>query len=308
MDLTQLRTVVAVAEMNGFSAAAHSLNLTQSAVSAQIRRLEGTLGVQLFERTSRSVALTDEGAALLPYARHVLHLAELATTAVSQARTPPALRLGITSEQAAHHLPEILDRLTAEVGDVPVEIECAVSTVLTERLAEGLLDVALTIRHGPGSTGETLGVEPLVWVGPPGIELDPAAPVPLACNPEGCIHRAHAIDALIRAGRSWTVRYMSDSPAAANAALTAGLAIGVKADHAIPDGCADVGTRLGLPDLGTVTVELHRSPTAVSPACRSLVEIVRAVYATLRTTVPVSTRGASPTEPAVPAFSAPHPT
>lgn len=283
MELSQLRSLVAVAELNGFSAAAQSLNLTQSAVSAQIRRLEKGLGVRLFDRTSRSVTLTDAGGSLMPYARRILYLTELASTSVSQSQTPPALRFGITSEQAAHHLPEILRRFTEDFGDVPLQIDCAVSTDLTERLANGLLDVALTIRHetdrnGGGPMGETLGIEPLVWVGSAGLDLPADQPIPLACNPEGCIHRAHAIDALTRAGRPWTVRYTSDSPAAANATLEAGLAIGVKADHAVPQGCIDIGERAGLPALANVTVELHRGPTAVSPAGSAFIDIVREVY------------------------------
>ena len=66
MELHQLQTFVAVAETHGFSSAAQILNLTQSAVSSQIVRLEKDLGVRLFDRTTRSVALTDAGTTLLP--------------------------------------------------------------------------------------------------------------------------------------------------------------------------------------------------------------------------------------------------
>jgi DNA-binding transcriptional LysR family regulator len=97
-----------VAETGGFSAAARTLNLTQSAVSLQIKRLEQQTGVDLFQRNSRRVRLTEEGGALLPYARRFLNLQESARSALAQARLRPAVRVGLSEEQAGCYLPAIL--------------------------------------------------------------------------------------------------------------------------------------------------------------------------------------------------------
>lgn len=277
MDLHQLATFVAVAETHGFSAAAHLLNLTQSAVSAQISRLEKELGVRLFERTTRSVVLTDAGTTLLPYARQLLNLSDTASSLVSGEGNRPALRLGITTEQADRFLPEILRRFTGLHPEVGVQIDCSVSSVLADKMADGLLDVALTIRHSDTPAGETIDIEDLVWIGHPDMHWDRESALPIAANPEGCIHRAHAIDALARAGIGWTVRYVSDSAAAVNATVSAGLAVAVKARRSVPAGLVEMGETLGLPALAPVTVDLHRAPTAVTKADEDLVAVVREV-------------------------------
>ncbi len=278
MDFDQLRSFVAVADSGGFSAAASQLNLTQSAVSAQIRRLEERLSVRLFDRTSRSVALTAAGGALLPYARRMLHLDALAETAVGESQERPALRFGITDEQADYHLAALLSAFAAQYPDERLAIECDVSPRLIERLQNGFLDLALVVRHGPEAGGEALDTDRLVWTARADFDLPEGAPVPLACNPEGCVYRARAVEALTGIGRRWSVRYTSQNPPALNAALAAGLAVSVKAERSVPEGCVDVGPRLGLPELAPIAVELHRAPTAVSPACEAFVGLLEARY------------------------------
>ena len=72
MELRHLRTLDAIARHGSFTRAAEELHLAQSALSQQIRRLDGELGVQVLRRTSRSVGVTPEGAVVLAYARRVL--------------------------------------------------------------------------------------------------------------------------------------------------------------------------------------------------------------------------------------------
>src|SRR4051794_31066850 len=78
LDFELLRAFVAVAECGGFHRAAELLNLTQSTVSQQIKRLELETKRPLFRRTTRSVALTDDGEMLLGDARRLLQLEEAA--------------------------------------------------------------------------------------------------------------------------------------------------------------------------------------------------------------------------------------
>src|ERR1700740_906033 len=78
LDLELLRSFVAVADCGGFHRAAERLNLTQSTISQQIKRLELATKRPLFRRTTRSVALTDDGEMLLGDARRLLQLEEAA--------------------------------------------------------------------------------------------------------------------------------------------------------------------------------------------------------------------------------------
>lgn len=76
MELRQLRYFVGAAEQLSFSEAARLLNIAQSTLSQQVRQLEDELGVQLFERNSHTISLTEAGAELLPFARRTLHDAD----------------------------------------------------------------------------------------------------------------------------------------------------------------------------------------------------------------------------------------
>ena len=86
VELRHLEYFVAVAEERNFTRAAARLNIVQSAVSAAIKSLERELGAPLLERTSKRVALTDAGLALLPKARATLDAARDAREAVDEVR------------------------------------------------------------------------------------------------------------------------------------------------------------------------------------------------------------------------------
>jgi DNA-binding transcriptional LysR family regulator len=96
LDFELLRAFVAVADCGGFHRAAERLNLTQSTVSQQIKRLELETKRPLFRRTTRSVALTDEGEMLLGDARRLLQLeaAGLREEAVRRLAALPADEAG----------------------------------------------------------------------------------------------------------------------------------------------------------------------------------------------------------------------
>lgn len=278
MDTDLLKAFVTVAECEGFSAAGKVLHRTQSAVSLQIKRLEERMGEALFERTSRSVVLTDAGGRLLPYARHILKLQEEAMRVMGAERQGELIRLGTSEEQASTYLPELLPRFAERYPDVRLEVICDISAAQVHAFQEGLLDAVLAIRHMPTQSGRLLGREPLVWVVAEEVRLDAWDILPLALNPEGCVFRAHAFAALGREDRYWDVRYSSQSPTGINLPVQAGLAMTVKTPRSIPHGCRIVGDAEGLPPLGHVEIEMHRSPGRSSEAftafCDELESIV----------------------------------
>ena len=116
MELRHLRYFVAVAEELHFRRAAERLYVAQPAVSEQIRKLEAELGVRLFDRTHRSVALTQAGSALLVEARRVLHQAEVAQLAARNAHDAAAskLRIGYVPDALPASVPRALQELASE--------------------------------------------------------------------------------------------------------------------------------------------------------------------------------------------------
>src|SRR5712675_2393218 len=163
LDLELLRAFVAVADCGGFHRAAERLNLTQSTVSQQVKRLELETKRPLFRRTTRSVALTDEGEMLLGDARRLLQLEEAARHRLTVPRLSGVVRLGAVEEVADAALPPALGRFARLHPNVRLEVQVGVSSELIDQLDAGGLDVVLAKRPWGTSRGRFVWREALVW-------------------------------------------------------------------------------------------------------------------------------------------------
>jgi DNA-binding transcriptional LysR family regulator len=143
VELRHLRYFVAVAEELHFRRAAERLHVAQPAVSEQVRKLEAELGVRLFDRTQRNVALTDAGAALLTQAYRVLRQAEAARVAARSADDRPGLRIGYVPTAVGAGIPRTLRRLTAAMPNLQTAIEPGSGLELADAVRSGELDVAV---------------------------------------------------------------------------------------------------------------------------------------------------------------------
>ena len=144
MDLHQLRCFVAAAEELHFGKAAHRLEMLPSALGRYIRLLEDDLGTRLMIRTTRSVALTDDGSALLKEARNLLAQADgIALKFRNHGRAQSStIRVGAIDSAAAGLLPMLLHDFRARCPDVTVELVEDKSIRLLPRLLSGRLDLA----------------------------------------------------------------------------------------------------------------------------------------------------------------------
>jgi DNA-binding transcriptional LysR family regulator len=173
MELRQLRTFRAVVTHRTVTDAAIALGLAPSSVSEQVRTLERSLGVSLFERGPNGMTLTPAGDRMLTWARRLLDQAEQARREVTGAR--PVLRLGALETIAVTHVPGVLTRLAARRPDLEVEVRTdAARDQLLEAVRAGDLDAALLL-----DTGDTLGG---LGFDPPSGRLDfiDLEPVPLS--------------------------------------------------------------------------------------------------------------------------------
>ena len=148
MDLRQLRYFVTVAEELHFGRAARRLAMTQPPLSQQIQALEEEIGVQLFARTRRSVALTPAGQQWLPEVRRVLaDAAALPGLAQRLARGEAGtLSLAFVSTADYGILPDLLRRFRARHPNVQLQLREATSDIQLEALMEGTIDAGLVIR------------------------------------------------------------------------------------------------------------------------------------------------------------------
>jgi DNA-binding transcriptional LysR family regulator len=145
MELRHLRYFVAVAEELHFRRAAERLHVVQPAVSEQVRKLEQELGVRLFERTPRSVTLTNAGAALLHEARSVLRQAEVAKQAAQSARDHATMRLriGYLPDALPSVVPRALRHLTSAASRVEVDLHSGPARRLIDDLRARRLDAVV---------------------------------------------------------------------------------------------------------------------------------------------------------------------
>src|SRR3989440_10626816 len=130
VELRHLRYFVAVAEMENVSRAALKLHVSQPARSRQIRDLEDEIGFSLFERTAKSVRLTDAGRAFLDNARALLQNADEAVTkarAVASAE-PTELHVGYSPTPTAEILPKILRAFQIKMSNVHVNCMIGATT------------------------------------------------------------------------------------------------------------------------------------------------------------------------------------
>jgi DNA-binding transcriptional LysR family regulator len=249
LDFELLRAFVAVADCGGFHRAAERLNLTQSTVSQQIKRLELETKRPLFRRTTRTVALTDDGEMLLGDARRLLQLEEAARHRLAAPRLSGTVRLGVVEEVAGGSLPPALGRFAKLHAGVKLEVQIGVSAELIEQLNAGRLDVVFAKRPLGTSKGRLVWREPLVWAAADTFELVPGAALPLALYRERSVSREAALAALNGKELNWEIVYTSPSLTGVRAAALAGLAITPLPASALIAGLRILGVGEGLPRL-----------------------------------------------------------
>lgn len=210
--LRQLEYIVALADTGQFVAAARECSVSQPALSKQVREVEDTLGIELFERSRPNVIVTQAGEEIVRRARRILSEArelENAAKGFAGARQG-TVRLGVIPTIAPYGLPGLLARLREIFPDVSFAIEELQTEVLLERLRAGRIDIGLLARpfDDHGLSGPDLIFEPFVLVAPaehplsqPGtIRPEEIAGASLILMQDGHCLRDQAIDVCAAAG------------------------------------------------------------------------------------------------------------
>jgi DNA-binding transcriptional LysR family regulator len=185
MDIRQLETLLRIVETGSFAAAAEALSTTQSTVSARIRELERSLGVELFDRTQHRARLTPKGLELLTSAREIVALAAQARYRIGDARAlTGVVRMGVAGLVALTWLPKLMTAVRSLYPGVSVMLEVALTAPLIDKVRDGDLDLALVT--GPVTEASlasvSLGYDEFVWMAARTLRVPsaPMAPAELA--------------------------------------------------------------------------------------------------------------------------------
>jgi DNA-binding transcriptional LysR family regulator len=273
LDLAALRSFVTVADVGGVTKAAGYLNLTQSAVSMQIKRLEDSLGMQLFLRAARKLALSPEGEQLVSYGRRMLALNDEVLSRFTTAACCGPIRLGVPHDVVYPAIPGILRRMAQAYPMVQVNLVSSFTILMKEGFARGEFDVMLTTEEAPDPGAEVLGARALVWVGAPEGSAWQRRPLRLGFK-DTCIFRPRAQAALDAAGIAWDLATGGESEQAVEATVAADLAVTARMAGSIPDGTAVIAGENQLPPLGEMKLALYRAPRKKGEAPDEAVELL----------------------------------
>ncbi|MGC2237716.1 MAG: LysR family transcriptional regulator [Pyrinomonadaceae bacterium] len=176
MEIRQLKAFLAIAEVKTFTAGARLVNVTQAAISMQIRQLEDEVGLPLFTRTPRRVILTEAGEHLLERARKILreHDAAVAEIAELAGAEHGRLRIGSASAMfATSQLPSILQNLKGTFPNAEITVSSGTSQALVDKILHGEIDIAFISLPVDNShvTTELLFSDEIVAIAHPGHPL-----------------------------------------------------------------------------------------------------------------------------------------
>ena len=287
LDVALLRAFLTVVEAGGITRAAAILNVSQAAVSQQIKRLEEALDSKLFERAGRGLMLAPGGERLLAQARRLVAQNDELLATMCTPAFEGEVRLGVPYDIIGSVVPPILRRFAKAQPRVRVSLVCEDSRVVREALrqpaSKGGVDLAITTETDCGRHGETLRTDRLVWVGAPGGDAHLKDPLPVSLGAPTCVFRPVAIEALGKARRNWRAVCEVSRLEPVYAVLEAGLAVAQLLRSSVPErfeilSSTRTAREARLPLLPEFRINLY-APPGLGPAARDLANHVRAAFA-----------------------------
>ncbi|MBZ3692245.1 LysR family transcriptional regulator [Phyllobacterium calauticae] len=273
-DPTLLRAFVAVKEAGSFTRAARRLNLTQSAVSHQIRRLEEQVGRSLLYRTTRSVRLTEDGDDFLRYACQILHSLDALTRRFQASPVSGIVRFGVPENFIGDRLPTLLCQFARTNPEVQLDVNVSMSLDLHAMVRASELDLAVVLTLPEAATGKVLKQTQFVWVAAETFKVPPGTSLPFAFIPAPCLNRKVGVEALDRTSIDWHVVFTSASMQGIRAAVLSGLAMTVMTRDDLEPGMKILDGQYGLPPLPTAVFSLIWSEEGQTPATREFGQLV----------------------------------
>ena len=259
LDLTLLRSFVAVIDCDSLQLAAERIGRSQSAISMQIKRLEEDVGCALFQREDRSLRLNPAGEELLLHARLLLQLSDEAMASLRCPQASGVVRMGVPEDYAAYLIAPALARFVQDFPLAEIELTFESSPGLLRLLESGRLDLALITRE-PRQPFAVIRRERFVWAAAPEYQAWARDPLPVALFEAGDIARRFAVEALQGADRAYRMVWSSHSLLGLIAVAQAGLGVVGLVESCLPPGLVRLGETEGLPALPVLDLSLVPGP------------------------------------------------
>ena len=262
LEIDLLRTLVAVAETGSFTSAGEVLGRTQSAISQQIRRLEGIVGKSLYNRTSRAVVLSADGELLLAHAFAIIARNDETLRIMTAPPIEGRMRLGVAEDFIPRQLPVLLSRFGKAHPQVRLELMTGLSTMLVEKLNAGELDLVIAKRDAQPQTGRVIWREKLVWIASPEFRPDVNGTMPLVALPAPCSYRRIMLDVLRAAQLPWRISCTVHSIMGLQAAVIGNLGLSVLGRSFLGPGLVEAPESLALPAMPDTEIAVFGEETA----------------------------------------------
>ncbi len=278
LDSDLMRTFLAVADTGSVTSAADQVGRTQSAVSMQIRRLEGSLGQVLFTRLPRGVALTPRGTQLIPYARRAVRCLDEAALALRTKTLHGPVRVGIPEEYSEIVLPQALAAFAERHPAVEVTVRCDHTASQLAAIAADELDLAIVFERVRTTEGELLAIDPTVWVTCDMFSQHLQRPLPIAVYSRAGWCNDLAFESLEKIGIDYRVAFACDPSGGLKVAARTGLAVAFLTRSTIPAGCRELTADDGFPVIDSPLAVLRHNPRGSSPAIDELAKSLRDAF------------------------------
>ena len=281
LDLTALRSFVAVADTGGVTRASGLLNLTQSAVSMQLKRLEESLGASLLDRTGRTIGLTPQGEQLLGYARRMLALNDEVHGRLTATEFEGEVKLGVPHDIVYPVIPTVLRQFAKSYPRVKVQLVSSFTRKLMDEFNRGEIDLMLTTEDSVGTGGETLTQIPMIWVGAPGGQAWKQRPLRLAFE-QRCIFRQFVQRRLDEAGIPWELVVDSNSSRTIEATVSADLAVHTMLEGTEPRHFEQIDHGGSLPGLRKMNINMYQADLKDGPVLADLARLIKDGFYTMK--------------------------
>lgn len=280
-DTQVLRSLITIVDAGSFAAAADQLNMTQPAISQQMRKLDDMVGQPLFRKDGRRLVLTNAGELLVNLAREIIELNDRIPQTLGMGQGSEVVHIGMPEHFSEALLPVLMARAHAEFPNVQLVVKVGRSRVLTDALTEGRLHMALAFSDRPTADEVSNQVVPMSWLG---AQTDTPEPlpdtIPLVLFRAPCDFRAAATKALTEHGLRWQCAQEGEDLLTLRAAVKAKMGITALPVLQTYQGLNTLSP--DLPSLPDMTVRLRRSESWTSKAKGRFTDMVDEVWRTFR--------------------------